>query len=170
MSLCTGEHGKDCEEEDKVTARLNVDMASVQWPALQPIEDRKEALAAYKREMEIGKGVVDECERRDVLRQSTGINLEFEETMDEVRVRLEEEYHKKHGDPSKKSTEVYYSTLCGLLILMVDSLHATPILPRLRVRTHPTIPPLHLLMTERLKALLLKQLKQLRTIHGALRP
>lgn len=160
ISLCTGEHEKDYEEEDKVAARFDVDMASVQWPAFQPIEDRKEALASYKREMEIGKGVVEESERRDVLRQSAGENLEFEETLDEVRIRLEDEYHKKHGDLGKKSAEVCYSTLCSLVILMVDSL------PWLRVRTHPTTRFLHLLSTERQRVLLLKQL---RTIHGALR-
>jgi len=161
VSMCTGDHDKDREEKDKVTARFNLDMASVQWPASQPREDREEALASFESEIKIANGVVDECERReDVLRQSSGRNVEFEETMDEMRVKLEDEYHKIHGDPGKKSAEVCYSTLCSLVILMVDSL------PWLRVRTHPTTRFLHLPSTERLRVFLLKQM---RTIHGALR-
>ncbi len=74
VSLCTGDHDKDREEKDKVTARFNLDMASVQWPASQPREDREEALASFESEIKIANGVVDECERReDVLRQKCGI-------------------------------------------------------------------------------------------------
>jgi len=105
--------------------------------------------------MEIGKGVVEECERRDVLRQSAGENLEFEETLNEVRIRLEDEYHKKHGGLGKKSAEVCYSTLLSPVILMVNNLHAISILPRLRVRPHSTIWSLQLPSTERLKIPLL---------------